>query len=272
MRMADSAESRAFAGLDVEALATYTDGHIGDQPNHTRTVAAYPHLRHLSIALFAGDYADCLDVEPGAAVPSDIPAWQQRQRGQGVQRPCLYASVSAMREEILAVLHLAGIDRATVRLWTAHYGQGEHICGPHSCGELPTDADGTQWTDAYHGPNGVVDMSILRDDFFGPPPAAAWVFTAVRGLVGTHGPHSLRLTWSSPGQVAPEAVHHYQVTVRQAGSDIRGFPVTVPKTGVQESVQWNGVEAGTYDQAMVRAVAVDGHASPWASVAFRWHG
>ena len=267
MRMADSAESRALAGLSVEAYAAYVDGGIGDQPNAAKVAAAFPGAHHLSIALSAEHDADCLDVEYRAAAPADVADWLTRQRKRGVVRPCLYASVSVMRDSILPLGRALG---PSLRLWTAHYGQGEHICGPKTCGELPVNADGTQWTDAYHGPGGVVDMSLLAGDFFGPPPA--WVFTAVRGLVGTHGPHSLRLTWSSPGQVAPEAVHHYQVTVRLAGRDIRGFPVTVPKTAVQESVQWDGVEAGSYDQAMVRAVAVDGHASPWASVAFRWPG
>ena len=270
IRMADSAESQALAGLTVEAFAAYVDGGIGDQPNAAKVAAAFPGAHHLSIALFADHDADCLDVENGAASPADVPGWIQRQHARGVKRPCVYASVVPMRDEIIPLIAPGALVGWDPRLWTAHYGEGEHICGPHSCGELPTDADGTQWTDAYRAPGGVVDMSLLADDFFGPPPTTAWVFTAVRGLVGTYGPHSLRLTWSSPGAVAPEAVHHYQVTVRLAGEDIRGFPVTVPKTGVQESVQWNGVEAGSYDTAMVRAVAVDGHASPWAAVTFRW--
>jgi hypothetical protein len=265
LAMADSAESLSLpAGLP--AYASYVDGGIGDQPNYERVCAAHPGARHLSIALSAAHNADCLDVEPGAASPPDFPQWYARQLARGISRPVVYASVAAMREGILPMLAVHDIPRAMVRLWTAHYGQGEHVCGPKTCGELAVDADGTQWTDAYRTPGGVVDMSLLADGFFGPP--ADWVFGPVRGLVGTYGPHSLRLTWSSPGQPAPEAVHHYQVTVRLKGRDIRGFPVTVPKTAVQESIQWNGVEQGTYDEAMVRAVAVDGHASPWSTVRF----
>lgn len=268
IRMADSAESAALpAGLP--AYASYVDGHIGDQPNRTRVGAAFPGAHHLSIALFAGDYADCLDVEPGAAVASDVPAWQQRQRGQGVQRPCVYASVAAMRDEVLPVLALAGIARASMRLWTAHYGQGEHICGPGTCGELPTDADGTQWTDAFRAPGGVVDMSALRDDFFGDP--SAWMFSAVRALAAPAvGPHSVRLTWSSPGIAAPAAVHHYQVTVRRDGEDLPSYPRDVPKGTNPESHQFGSLEPETVHEAMVRAVTADGsHASPWASVTFR---
>jgi hypothetical protein len=263
LHMADSAESLSLpAGLP--AYASYVDGAIGDQPNSVRVAAMFPGAHHLPVALSAAHDADCIDVENGAASPGDVPGWVTRQHVRGIVRPCVYASVALMRDEILP--RVSGWRPSSVRLWTAHYGQGEHICGPRSCGELPVDADGTQWTDAYRTPGGVVDMSLLNDDFFAPP--ADWVFAPVRGLVGVHGPHSLRLTWSSPGQPAPEAVHHYQVTVRLRGRDIRGFPVTVPKTGVQESVQWNGVERGTYDEAMVRAVAVDGHASPWSVVGF----
>jgi hypothetical protein len=242
------------------------DGRIGDQPNAARIAAAFPAAHHLSVALSAAHDADCLDVENGAASPGDVTGWIQRQHARGIARPVVYASVALMRDEIIPRIAPGALVGWDPRLWTAHYGQGEHVCGPHSCGQLPTDADGTQWTDAYRTPSGAaVDMSLLADDFFAPAP---WTFGPVRGLVGTYGPHSLRLTWSSPGQPAPEAVHHYQVTVRLAGRDIRGFPVTVPKTGVQESIQWDGVERGSYDEAMVRAVAVDGHASPWSTVSF----
>jgi hypothetical protein len=69
-----------------------------------------------------------------------------------------------MNDEILAVLSGAGIDRAKTRLWTAHYGLGEHICGPGTCGALSINADGTQWTSSALGL--VLDQSLLNDDFF----------------------------------------------------------------------------------------------------------
>jgi hypothetical protein len=264
--MADSAESRALAGLAVEAFAAYVDGGIGDQPNAGRVAAAFPSAHHLSIALSAEHDADCLDVEYRAASPSDVAGWLTRQRRRGIARPCLYASVSVMRDSILPLGRALGLS---VRLWTAHYGQGEHICGPHSCGELPTDADGTQWTDAYHGPNGVVDMSLLTGDFFDVDPPAAWVFTAVRGLAALAGHTSVLLSWSSPGTPAPGAVHHYQVTIRKAGEDVPSYPRTVPKAGSSQSWQGGSLEPATAYQAMVRAMTADGkHASPWAAVSF----
>jgi hypothetical protein len=150
------------------AYAAYVDGNIGNQPNYAFIVASFPKAEHLSVALFSNNNADALDVEPGASVPSDIPAWYAAQRKRGIQRPCVYASASTMNSEILSVLSGAGIARDTVRLWTAHYDVGEHICGPGTCGALSINADGTQWT-----PNAVVDgvtlnldQSLLLENFF----------------------------------------------------------------------------------------------------------
>ena len=158
----------------AEAYAAYVDGNLGNQPNFAYIVAAFPKAQHLSVALFSNNNADALDVEPGASVPSDIPAWYNAQRKRGIQRPCVYASASTMNDEILPVLSGAGIARGTVRLWTAHYDVGEHICGPNSCGALSINADGTQWT-----PNAVVngvtldlDQSLLLENFFTTDPSA----------------------------------------------------------------------------------------------------
>jgi hypothetical protein len=148
----------------AQAYAAYVDGSVGDQPNYAYIVRTFPGAQHLSIALFAGDNADALDVEPGAAAPSDVPAWYARQKQRGIQRPCVYASASTMAGSILPVLRQAGISRPAVRLWSAHYGLGEHICGPASCGAVPVEVDGTQWTSSALGR--VLDQSLLQADFF----------------------------------------------------------------------------------------------------------
>jgi len=146
------------------AYAAYVDGGIGDQPNYAYITSAFPDAQHLSIALFPGDNADALDVEAGASAPSDVPGWYARQVQRGIWRPVVYASASTMNNAILPVLSQAGISRAGTRLWTAHYGAGEHICGPDTCGELSVGADGTQWTSSAMGL--VLDQSLLVDDFF----------------------------------------------------------------------------------------------------------
>jgi hypothetical protein len=153
----------------AQAYAAYVDGAVGNQPNYAYIVSAFPKAQHLSIALYASDNADALDVEPGASSPGDVPSWYARQVRRGVQRPCIYANVSTMNASILPTLSQAGIPRANVRLWTAHYDVGEHICGPDSCGMLGINADGTQWTPTALGL--VLDQSQLAEDFFTTDPA-----------------------------------------------------------------------------------------------------
>jgi|ERR1700691_3608289 hypothetical protein len=148
----------------ARAYAAYVDGGIGDQPNYSYIVKAFPRASHLSIALSSSDNADALDVEPGAASPGDVPRWYDQQKARGVYRPCVYASVSTMQGSVLGELESAGIVRGNARLWTAHYGAGEHICGPASCGLISVEADGTQWTDDALGRS--LDQSLLQGDFF----------------------------------------------------------------------------------------------------------
>jgi hypothetical protein len=153
------------------AYAAYVDGGIGNQPNYAFIVASFPKAQHLSITLF-GNNADALDVEAGAATPSQVPGWVDTQRKRGIQRPVVYASASTMNGEVLSVLSQAGIARSTVRLWTAHYDVGQHICGPTSCGALSVNADGTQWTPnaVVDGHTLVLDESQLVENFFTTDP------------------------------------------------------------------------------------------------------
>lgn len=171
LTMFDTAWNDQFPS-GAQAYAGYVDGDVGDQPNYDWIVSAFPAAHHLSIALFAGNDADTLDVEPGAAEPSDIPGWYLRQVARGIARPVIYANAYTMDAEVLPVLSAAGIARAGTRLWSAHYGLGEHVCGPRSCGALSVDADGTQWSDNALGR--ALDQSLLLGNFFGAPPAPSW--------------------------------------------------------------------------------------------------
>jgi hypothetical protein len=148
----------------AQAYAGYVDGSIGNQPNYNYIVSTFPKASHLSISLDGSVNADVLDVEQYAAVPSDVPGWYSRQKARGIQRPCVYANVSTMQGSILPVIDQAKISRSSVRLWTAHYDYGQHICGPGSCRLLSLDADGTQWTSNALGR--VLDESELVENFF----------------------------------------------------------------------------------------------------------
>lgn len=165
--MYDSAQNDQFPP-GAQAYAAYVDGGVGNQPNYAYIVSTFPGAHHLSIALFSRDNADALDVEPGAASPSDVPGWYSRQKQRGIERPCVYASVSTMAASILQVLDQAKIARGQVRLWSAHYGAGEHICGPGSCGMISVEVDGTQWTASALGRN--LDQSLLQENFFTSQP------------------------------------------------------------------------------------------------------
>ena len=81
---------------------------------------------------------------------------------------------------MLAELALVGVARSQVRILSAHYGAGEHICSPSQCGASFV-ADGTQYRDDFPGLGGSrIDMSVLADGFFGTPAApvpAAYTWT-----------------------------------------------------------------------------------------------
>jgi hypothetical protein len=74
-----------------------------------------------------------------------------------------------MASAILPMLSQANIARSAVRLWSAHYGLGEHICGPSSCGAVPVAVDGTQWTSSALNLN--LDQSLLESNFFSTDPS-----------------------------------------------------------------------------------------------------
>lgn len=185
--MFDAIEDSQYppAGPGV-CFAGYVDGSLGDQPDYHWLTVNRPGSRLLSIALDPAHDADCLDIEDGAATPSSAAAWYERQKARGVARPCFYASASVMQANMVPVIEAAGIARASVRLWTAHYQSplGAHICGPSTCGELSIDADGTQWTENAAGRD--LDQSLLLPNFFSTPPAPgpvpAWQEAAMKAL------------------------------------------------------------------------------------------
>lgn len=154
------------------AVAGYVGGHW---PTYVPLVQKFPKAHHLSIAVNASERARCLDIESGDAVVTDAPDWL-RHKYIGPGKPVLYTS-AGNADALIHACGAGGIARGQFLLWSAHYGQGEHLCGPHTCGY--PQADGTQWTDAALGRN--LDQSILNNDFFeeAPPPSPHydWYYT-----------------------------------------------------------------------------------------------
>jgi hypothetical protein len=229
---------------DAAAYAAYVDGHLADQPNYPYIVSAFPGADHLSVTLLDGD-ADAADVENGAMVPSQVPAWHARQVARGITRPVVYAPAITMSQGVLPVLERAGIALAQTRLWTAHYGDGEHICGPGTCRLLGVPADGTQWTPNSGGRD--LDQSLLLPDFFGvpvPPPAGNWTFGAPGALSAQGGHTTVRLTWAPPVD-APVPATAYRIWVyRGTRADKSTLVASYPRTA-DGVLTWEGGSLAT---------------------------
>jgi peptidoglycan hydrolase-like protein with peptidoglycan-binding domain len=208
---------------DAVAAAGYVNG---SWPDYDTIRARFPNANVLSVAVTSDANADCLDIETGDATPADAAGWFERQKAAGVTRPCLYADASTMASDVVPILEASGIDRASVRLWSAHYTYEAHICGPGSCGAVSIDMDGTQFTDAAAGAAGDLDESLLLTSFFDgqpapapapvPSPVPAWQETLMNTLP------TLQLgAQDQAGQV--EFVHRAQALTAVIGA-ITGLP------------------------------------------------
>jgi Putative peptidoglycan binding domain len=125
------------------------------------------------------------DAEPGNLTAAGAVWWAMSNKLG--EFPVIYASVTGEpgygMADVLAELDAIGTGRDEVRLLSAHYGDGPHICGPRSCGLIGTEMDGTQWTDEAPAVNGhLVDMSVLRNDFFSLPQGDSETETLVTEL------------------------------------------------------------------------------------------
>lgn len=154
--MLTMADSITVANLPtgMDAYAQYVDG---GWPYYNQMVARFPDALHLSITTrgVADIQADAIDVEPLDAWPPgpEIPTFILGRAGLRV----VYIS----RDNVALLMTVPGLPpRSRWKLFTAHQGAGEHVCGPFTCG-LEWQADGTQWDDT-----GPYDLSILSDTFF----------------------------------------------------------------------------------------------------------
>jgi hypothetical protein len=256
----------------ADAYAGYVDGDVGSQPNYEWLTQAYPSACHLSIALFPADNADCLDIEPGAATAADAAEWYERQVTRGVHRPCFYADADTMERELLPVVRASGFPRDQIRLWSAHYGAGEHICGPSSCQMTSVEMDGTQWTDSAGGRD--LDQSLLLPGFFDPPPVPDPRYGPPGGLTAVGGRTTVKLSWGPPAPVdGLPAASEYTVFIYAGGNPtaatiVKSYPRVV---GDVLTYQGGSLKRGRMYTAHVVAAGPDGaHVKPftYASASF----
>ena len=159
LRMGDSIDASSLpSGLD--AYAGYDNG---NWPDYLAIKGSHPTVPVLEITVRYANQGVCLDIENGDATPVQGGPYVRARTQAGIWRPVLYASRDALPAVVGQAANIA-VGRSAYRLWSAHYGFGEHICGPSTCGST-VQADGTQWID-----HGSWDESVLSDDFFGGVP------------------------------------------------------------------------------------------------------
>lgn len=148
--------------VGAEAVAGYVDG---KWPTYAQLVKKFPHAQHIvSIAVFASDDADALDIEPGDATVAQATDWVKRQHARGEKRPILYTSVS-WAPELVSALTLAGFKYSRdYLLWTAHYTGKPHLCSAKCWPSFQQIAHATQWTDRAGGQS--LDESLASAEFF----------------------------------------------------------------------------------------------------------
>ena len=221
----------------ADAYLGYVDG---AWPTHDRVKAMFPGVPVLGLTVLPGVRADGCDCESGDLTIAQVPAFVRAELDARAWRPVVYMSAANMRP-VTATLGAAGIARSQVRLLSAHYGAGKHICGPGTCG-YPR-ADGTQWTDTAPGLNGsLIDESLLSPGFFGataPTPQENTLFV-IPDLSAT------------PGAPAPLAIPNGTTRLRFYTNETATLRVSFPNTqpdatltlsyGVPQAVSLNGAE------------------------------
>lgn len=174
----------ALLGLHApaaHALAGYVNGDYANYAELAKaSTSAGKFLLSIDVNADTNTGAQCLDIENGDATAADAPAWFKATAAAGAKArdfrwfPKLYTSESNL-PALVKVMTKAKIPRASYLLWSAHYTDKAHICGPSSCGSK-VQADATQWTDRAFGVS--LDESLCSAQFFAGPPALPKPVTA----------------------------------------------------------------------------------------------
>lgn len=125
---------------DARAVAVYLEGICKNK----RAVRAWaPDAMLTTIAVRSSEDAHVFDVEAGDATNADAPGWYERHDHERYGKPIFYTSAGNVAA-LVAELKAHGIKRRKYIIWSAHYTNVRHVCGPLTCG-FPK-ADSTQYT------------------------------------------------------------------------------------------------------------------------------
>lgn len=150
----DSVDLSQFVA-PVVAFAAYAGGNF---ENWGLAVKRWPNALKKSIAVHPDENADILDVENGDAVPTDYPAWHQRQLARGLKNPMPYASQS----EMPAVEAACRVAKVTlIGEWVAHFDGVANLSGQSSL------VKAKQFTDRGFARN--LDLSCCLPEFWVTP-------------------------------------------------------------------------------------------------------
>lgn len=258
-----------YDSVDVAALPGNGDiyaGYVnGLYANVAAIVGRFPDKPVLTIDVTGSGHAQALDVETGDATVRDIDPWLANHAIKGVvfTLPVIYMSVS-VAASAFPFKHPNGC-----LLWTAHYSYVKHICGPHSCGLLPYDADMTQWTDNpplnLYDTSAVNPVNLVSNNPLPPVPVSIGVSDDMIILPSkgaavpvTWAPNAAFLFFScEPGSGDMTAqIEWNDTTVSDVVVSFRGGRVAVPIGGYTNAVVTDtGPTAGGSDRPIAVVVA-----------------
>ena len=146
---------------DAKAVAGYVDGRWDTWQTINKD---FPNAHKLSIAVFASDDADCLDVEKGDALPGQAAGWIRKQHLRGKHLPVVYTSAAYVQALVNELAKVGLVHCKDYLIWSAHYNGVKHFCSPKCGFGLKVTADATQFTDKAEGKS--LDESIVAAHFF----------------------------------------------------------------------------------------------------------
>jgi hypothetical protein len=123
----------------------------GAYTSYNGLVALYGKDKVLSITVYPDAVADIYDCEPGNGSPDDCPGWYAIAKAGGIAIPIIY-NPAGWTDQVFSKMQGIATPGSGWLCWSAHYGEGQHICDYSVCGYPP--AHGTQWIDHGQPPDG----------------------------------------------------------------------------------------------------------------------